>query len=597
MTEDTPKVRRRTWAMLIGTWSGRVRVFAALMKVYFQLAPILVTAVIGLLAGLWLALWSQAQIEGSSPLADSTASETKTATATEVGWLLDDSAVAFYDSRSQFVSLRPNGATNPLPTALRAFANSKALMIRPAEDGVLTLRPTDSSELVMPGGLSTVDTDESLYVTGAARIRNPDKSNERGIEATAPNDHTVWRAEVPFPGDPIRFLPALPWDVTVTAMIALPRPSHIAVGGADGRIAFIGSDGAPKASTNQATAAKTPRSHGSPVVALAAGASFDTEPGKTLLASAATDGSIKIWYLDLSRSLTSRDVLFPAGLSPPALASDSLELSDDEQILTVRTPAGAMFVANLGGENANSVDFRVNGGARIQSVPLVLADLKLGFATPASALSKRDPASVYVAAPDCSIRELDLSSIKESPVGGGLTRVASVTKKLTLRGHSGPIVSLAMSRSGEYLAASSLDGRVRIHHLPSLRTLAALPLADLPTGPGCLATTKLSWSTKEGATPPTAVPTTVALPRRSYRICMGNGGGQSCTAGADATYTCDVYNKMGGGNQATRDALVKRFCEYKDGDKTVLALNQITVTANRAGGQCGWTEFTVVCNP
>lgn len=593
MTDDAPKLRRRTWATLVGTWSGRVRVFAALIRAYFQLAPVLATAVIGLLVGLWLALWSQAQIEGNSPLAGNTAGQTRTATATEIAWLVDDSAVVFYDGRSQSVSFRPNGATNPLPTELRAFADNKALMIRPAEDGVLTLRPTDSFELVMPGGLSAVDAEGSLYVTGAARIRNPDKSNERGIEATAPNDHTVWRAEVPsLPGEPMRFLPALPWDATVTAMIALPSASHIAVGGADGRIAFIGSDGTPKASANQAAAVKAPRSHGSPVVALAAGASFDTEPDKTLLASAASDGSLKIWYLDASRNLTSRDVLFPAGVSPPALMSDSLELSDDGQLLTVRTPAGAMYVASLPRVNVNPPV-----GALYGSVPIIMAPLKLGFATAASALSRGAPTSVYVGAPDCSIQELDISNITASPTGDGSITVASVTKKLTLHGHDGPITSLAMSRSGEYLAAVSLDGRVRIHHLPSLRSLAALPFADLPTGPDCSGTTKLSWRTKEGTPSSSAVPTTIALPRRSYRICMGNGGGQSCTAGADATYTCDVYNKMGGGNQATRDALVRRFCEYKDGDKTVLAPNQITVTANRAGGQCGWTEFTVVCNP
>jgi hypothetical protein len=95
-----------------------------------------------------------------------------------------------------------------------------------------------------------------------------------------------------------------------------------------------------------------------------------------------------------------------------------------------------------------------------------------------------------------------------------------------------------------------------------------------------------------GTTPPQ--PTRV---RQSFRICAGNGGGESCAAGTDAYYTCDQYNAIGGGAQVTYDTLAKKFCEYKDGDKTILAPNQVIHNFSRGGGQCGWTGFTVVCNP
>jgi hypothetical protein len=86
-------------------------------------------------------------------------------------------------------------------------------------------------------------------------------------------------------------------------------------------------------------------------------------------------------------------------------------------------------------------------------------------------------------------------------------------------------------------------------------------------------------------------------PTQSYIVCMGNGGGASCNAGANASYTCAQYRGIGGGAQTTYDTLAKRFCEYRDGDKTVLAPNKVIHNFSREGGECGWTGFTVVCNP
>jgi hypothetical protein len=95
------------------------------------------------------------------------------------------------------------------------------------------------------------------------------------------------------------------------------------------------------------------------------------------------------------------------------------------------------------------------------------------------------------------------------------------------------------------------------------------------------------------APPPPATP----RPRQEFNVCMGNGGGQSCAAGADAVYNCDTYNAMGGGSQRTLDLLVKNFCEYNDNGTLKLAPNKVIVTYDVGGGQCGWTGFRVICNP
>jgi len=80
-----------------------------------------------------------------------------------------------------------------------------------------------------------------------------------------------------------------------------------------------------------------------------------------------------------------------------------------------------------------------------------------------------------------------------------------------------------------------------------------------------------------------------AAPRRIIKVCMGNGGGSSCLNGANASYDCNAYNNMGGGAPRTIEILKQMFCQ--NGSSTVVN------TYNVGGGQCGWTEFTVTCNP
>jgi hypothetical protein len=88
-----------------------------------------------------------------------------------------------------------------------------------------------------------------------------------------------------------------------------------------------------------------------------------------------------------------------------------------------------------------------------------------------------------------------------------------------------------------------------------------------------------------------------SAPTQSFKVCAGNGGGPSCQATAAAYYTCDQYRSIGGGAQITYDTLGNRFCEYKQDGKSTLAPYRVLHDFSVAGGECGWTGFTVICNP
>jgi hypothetical protein len=84
---------------------------------------------------------------------------------------------------------------------------------------------------------------------------------------------------------------------------------------------------------------------------------------------------------------------------------------------------------------------------------------------------------------------------------------------------------------------------------------------------------------------------------KSYKVCMGNGGGNNCLAGSDASFDCDQYNGMGGGGPKTTTELGARFCTSNvNGQKKQLPFD-IKVYQNNGGGKCGWTGFLVTCNP
>ncbi|WP_315830806.1 WD40 repeat domain-containing protein [Bradyrhizobium prioriisuperbiae] len=528
MTDVTPRTSGPRWAELIGITLAHLRINATFAVMIVKRAPILTAGVVGLLGGLWIAQWSQQWIADSAPLAARTPG-TRLAAMSGMHWFANDTAVVFMDDRRASTFVQPSGTipsssafvgSAPLPLApilTGARAELAASIAQPADDGALVARTT-SFELVIPGGLAVVDDDGALYVTGATRLRNPDRSNERGIVAIAPDPRTVWRtsasnaqSQPDQARQPVRFEPALPWDTTVTAMIALPSPGRIAVGGIDGRIAFIREDRTPIVSAEQTAARKGAGSHGAAVVALATAGAWSLDESRAQLASAASDGSIKAWYpARSSGAIVSQDILFPEGTPPPLLAPDSLEMSDDGRLLTVRTSNGDIYVARLERRGLTGP------AAALPSPSMTMVRLPLDVEATASALSSRLGTRLYVAAQDCSIREIDLGNVAMFAGSSSLaTRIPSISVTSTLWGHGGPISRLAVSHNEQYLAAASLDGRVRIHHLSSLRRVAALPFADLPTGPGCASTAALPLPS-----PRTTPPTEQVTPQQAPQLTM-----------------------------------------------------------------------------
>jgi hypothetical protein len=423
---------------------------------------LLPASVIGLLGGFAIAEWSAKTIEESSLLTKKTA-----AAVGGLHWLPNNKAVAFvgdgenpiYFTTSGEVS---NGVPEPSGAEEAEQAGLAASIGDLADDGVL-LAHTADLVVVTPGGLAAVDGDRMLYVTGSARVRNRDKSGERGIVAQGPDPQAVWRTATSLQASrqPIRFELTLPFGTTITAMIALPKPGHIAVGGADGRVAVVG-DGPPIFSSDPTAAQKGSGSHGAAVVALAATGAWNQDESAAQIVSAASDGSIKLWYPRREGGITSQDVAFPSDASHPPLAADSLELSKDGRLLVVRSSAGDIYALRV-----------------VPDGDAVLKRLPLGFPVTASALGA--DVTLYAAAPDCSIREFNIREL-EGLVAAGNSPIAP---ELLLGGHGGLVTRLAISNDQQYLAAESLDGRVRIHRLPMLRRIASIPLANLPTGPRC----------------------------------------------------------------------------------------------------------------
>lgn len=114
--------------------------------------------------------------------------------------------------------------------------------------------------------------------------------------------------------------------------------------------------------------------------------------------------------------------------------------------------------------------------------PLRLHQVVVPAGATAATLSA-DGRSVFVAGTDCMIREVDLRPVFASAQPRSVASVAA-----TFSGHGDIVNHLAVSPDGAYLAAASLDRRVRIHRIGRSRTISGLLLADLPTGPGCAST-------------------------------------------------------------------------------------------------------------
>ena len=82
-----------------------------------------------------------------------------------------------------------------------------------------------------------------------------------------------------------------------------------------------------------------------------------------------------------------------------------------------------------------------------------------------------------------------------------------------------------------------------------------------------------------------------------HRVCVGNGGGESCAASADTRLSCAEYSSNGGGSQRTLQWLGKLVCDSPRSDDGKPTPYRVIHELSAGGGQCGWTSFTVICDP
>jgi hypothetical protein len=83
----------------------------------------------------------------------------------------------------------------------------------------------------------------------------------------------------------------------------------------------------------------------------------------------------------------------------------------------------------------------------------------------------------------------------------------------------------------------------------------------------------------------------------TFRVCMGEGGGNNCSSGANASFDCNQYGGMGGGGERTTTELGARFCSTAVNGQKKQQPFDVKVFQNNGGGKCGWTGFLVTCNP
>lgn len=414
-------------------------------------------------------------------------------------------------------------------------------------------------EAVVPDGLIISHPNGSLYLTGAARL--PDTNgNYRAVSAKGQDYRSIWKVPQEGESSPFaqtkqgqRFGRIFSWDAVVTAMLALPSPGQLAVGGADGRVAVIYEDHSFLGDTSSAESQDL---HRAPVLALATSGAWKDQKRGPRLVSAASDGSIKLWFEISDSLLKSRNISFPEG-ALPILGPDSLELSRDGTLLVVRTVSGYFYAANI---------------SRLDNAKMQLVRLDLDFVATAFAMGSGK--TLYAAAAqDCSLRELELMSSDE--LGDGAITPARLSFRppttAILRGHDRVIGRLVVSESGKYLASADLDRRVRIYDLPAYRRLAALPFAALPTGPECENTIVMRIPEDD----PSAA---LAVNKRSFYY-----GELDRYPEFGPRISCEEASKRGG-----VEAFAKQLC---GGVQEVT----LTATSSIAGNKCGYTRFEVVC--
>ncbi|MDF0495346.1 WD40 repeat domain-containing protein [Bradyrhizobium yuanmingense] len=404
-----------------------------------------------------------------------------------------------------------------------------------------------SNHVLTPGGIFAVDAEGALMVTGAASVRNPDGSATRGFELAGPQNDAVWRivstgagagAQLIFKsGSQVTALAATPPDViaaTVSGQIningneekrpaiaadvpghnapvfalAAVHPGQRAVAGAT--LASIATDRSIKlwrwGPNEQLVSLDVSLPETSPELVLAPGGLALSPSGSTLMVRTPA-GAIfvarTIGESRVSQSLAERryrvqfvvDQLERRDVSTVelerAIAGQTNPFSPDEvrrirEAIEKSVPVTVLSQESVDELTAVSLAAR---GIRFLSfipTPLRLREIVLPARATAATLSD-DGRWLYAAGADCSIREVDLAAVWASSETGRETPVAS-----ELSGHGGIVTHLALSPYGTWLAAASIDGRVRIHRIEYGRIISRLPLSDLPTGPPCPSTAPIA---------------------------------------------------------------------------------------------------------
>jgi hypothetical protein len=190
------------------------------------------------------------------------------------------------------------------------------------------------------------------------------------------------------------------------------------------------------------------------------------------------DGQLFLWRRE--DPTTGLDLRSSGMLPMPVADQHGLRLSSDGSTLLLREPDGDLHIASLRrDQNLSVLPFMRPFPAAIHAV---------------DAVPGPDGSQVYVALPGGAIEliRLEWSLFSADPpvaengsVIGPATGVIDpgVIGTVTLSGHGAMVDRLSLSPDGAYLAAASLDGRLRIGMVDRARRVAALPLSGLPTGP------------------------------------------------------------------------------------------------------------------
>jgi WD40 repeat protein len=371
-------------------------------------------------------------------------------------------------------------------------AAQHALAGLPASDGAIFIRAqgADSpvhTDVLTPGGVFAITRLGDVVVTGAASVRDSSGRAQRPIVATGPDPGGIWRLARNEGKDNLQFARIASGASPVTSLAYIPSKDLVAAGSIDGNLRLI--DATPPSALAPVRAQV--RAHASEVLALAT-ASQDFLPASAELASIAADKSIKVWSFEPEPA--SMDVGFADPLPELIFAPGGLELSPGGETLLLRTPAGLIFVARIGdgswkwkpvplippttrGQTAQSP-----AAPQLRRPDVLLREVSLPVRTTVATLSK-DGRSLFAAGTDCAIREVDLTPVF---VSSAPRIAASVVAEFS--GHGEMVTRLSLSPDGGFLAAASLDQRVRIHRLDRARTVSAIALSDIPTGPPCAST-------------------------------------------------------------------------------------------------------------